>query len=229
MIEGLPCFQMKQRKDIADLHIEGELFSLVIGKNPLAVLPGQVVHAGRVLLGKCQFKERAGGFGGEALFLRHDDPGPDFGFCQRCHSGLHGYLRDWVSRSWYHKAQRYVTSGAIQVSQVPESGWPFPLPAPIRCNLSTNRKRKWRRCVAASIAVGPSAILTGSRTRPSDWGWNGRFGPVEDRRNNHRLITVTWIIWILQIWRLSPSPSPGLTPRAPTPRAPSGMSVCNGW
>jgi len=39
---------------------------------------------------------------------------------------------------------------------------------------------------AASIAVGPSAILTGSQTRPSDWGWNGRFGLVEDRRNNHK-------------------------------------------
>ena len=63
----------------------------------------------------------------------------------------------------------------------------------IGCNLSTNRKRKpkWRRCVAASIAVGPSATLTGSRTRPSDWGWNGRFGPVEDQRNNRRLATVT--------------------------------------
>ena len=44
------------------------------------------------------------------------------------------------------------------------------------------RKPKWRRCVAASIAVGPSATLTGSRTRPSDWGWNRRFGPVEGRR-----------------------------------------------
>src|SRR5208337_4533723 len=67
---------------------------------------------------------------------------------------------------------------------------------PIGCNLSTNRKRKpeWRRCVAALIAVGPSAILTGSRTRPSDWGWNRRFGPVEDRRNNDRLATVTCII-----------------------------------
>ncbi|MFI5460655.1 MAG: transposase [Isosphaerales bacterium] len=45
---------------------------------------------------------------------------------------------------------------------------------PIGCKLSTNRKQKpkWRRCVAASIAVGPSAILTGSRTRPSDLGWN---------------------------------------------------------
>ena len=54
---------------------------------------------------------------------------------------------------------------------------------PIGCNLSTNPKRKPKRprCVAASIAVGPSAILTGSRTRPSDWGWNRRFGPVEGR------------------------------------------------
>ena len=88
-----------------------------------------------------------------------------------------------------------MTSGAIQVSQVPESGRPRPLPPPIGCNLSTNynrkRKPKWRRCVAASIAVGPSAIRTGSRTRPSDWGWNRRFGPVEDRRNNRRLATVT--------------------------------------
>jgi len=64
---------------------------------------------------------------------------------------------------------------------------------PIGCKLSTNRKRKpkWRRCVVACIAVGPSAILTGSRTRPSDWGWNRRFGPMEDRRNNRRLATVT--------------------------------------
>src|SRR5208337_2743641 len=81
-----------------------------------------------------------------------------------------------------------MTLGAIHVSQVPESGWPFPLPPPIGCNLSTNRKRKpkWRRCGAASIAVGPSAIPTGSQTRPSDWGRNGRFGLVEDRRNNHK-------------------------------------------
>ncbi len=64
---------------------------------------------------------------------------------------------------------------------------------PIDCKLSTNRRRKpmWRRCVGASIAVGPSAILTGSRTRPSDWGWNRGFGPVEDQRNNRRLATVT--------------------------------------
>ena len=82
-----------------------------------------------------------------------------------------------------------------------ESAWPPPLPPPIDCNLSTNRKRKpkWRRCVDASIAVDPSAILTGSRTRPSDWGSNARFGPVEDRRNNRRLVTFTCTLFVLQI------------------------------
>ena len=65
--------------------------------------------------------------------------------------------------------------------------------------ISPKRKPKWRRCVAASIAVGPSAILTGSRTRPSDWGSNARFGPVEDRRNNRRLATFTCTLCVLQI------------------------------
>ena len=31
-----------------------------------------------------------------------------------------------------------MTSGAIHVAQVPESGWPCPLPPPLGCNLSTN-------------------------------------------------------------------------------------------
>src|SRR5208283_2031595 len=99
-----------------------------------------------------------------------------------------------------------MTLGAIHVSQVPQSGWPRPLAPPIGCNLSTNRRRKpkWRRCVAASIAVGPSAILTGSRTRPSNWGPNARFGPVEDRRNNRRLATFTCTLCVFQIWWLSP-------------------------
>ncbi len=99
-----------------------------------------------------------------------------------------------------------MTLGAIHVSQVPQRGWPLPLPPPIGCKLSTNRKRKpkWRRCGAASSAVGPSAIPTGSRTRPSDWGSNARFGPVEDRRNNRRLATFTCALFVLQIWWLSP-------------------------
>src|SRR5208337_4018797 len=145
MIEGLPCFQMKQRKEIADLHIEGELFALVIGQNPLAILPGQVVHAGLVAFSKCQFEERAGGFGGEVIFLRHDDPGPDFGFCQRRHSGLHGYLRDWVSRSWYHKAQQYGTSGAIHASEVPERGWPRPLPFAFQGAQRFSASQRWAK------------------------------------------------------------------------------------
>ena len=63
--------------------------------------------------------------------------------------------------------------------------------------------------------VGPSAILTGSRTRPSDWGWNRRFGPVEDRRNNRRLATFTCTLCVLQIWWLSSfSPLPS-GPRRP--------------
>ena len=200
MIEGLPCFQMKQRKDIADLHIEASSFARHSSEPPRGFSgPGRSCGPCRPQL--MSVRRAIGRLGGEVVFLRHDRPGPDFGFCQRRHSGL-GYPRDWVSRLWYHNAQRSGTSGAIHVSQVPESGRPRPLPPPIGCNLSTNRKRKpkWRRCVAASIAVGPSAILTGSRTRPSDWGSNARFGPVEDRRNNRRLATFTCTLCVLQIW-----------------------------
>jgi len=124
-----------------------------------------------------------------------------------------------------------MTSGAIHVAQVPESGWPCPLPPPLGCNLSTNRKRKpkWQRCVAASIAVGPSAILTGSRTRPSDWGSNARLGPVEDRRNNRRLATFTCTLCVLQIWW--PSPFSSMSPFSSTGQltdSPKGFSGCPG-
>jgi len=103
--------------------------------------------------------------------------------------------------------------GAIQVSQVPESGWPLALstmnPSP-RAGASGNETR------VASVRnpkskienpksyVCPSAILTRSRTRPSVWGSNARFGPVEDRRNNRRLATFTCTLCVLQIWWLSP-------------------------
>src|SRR5271165_50859 len=105
-----------------------------------------------------------------------------------------------------------MTSGAIHVAQVPESGWPRPLPPPIGCNLSTNRKRKpkWRRCVAASIAVGPSAILTGSRTRPSDWGFEctvrPRGRPKKQSYSCHVYLysLCSAALCVLQIWWLSP-------------------------
>jgi len=45
----------------------------------------------------------------------------------------------WLTRSPSRSA---VTSGAIHASEVSENGWPLPLPPPIGCNLSTNRKRK---------------------------------------------------------------------------------------
>jgi len=68
--------------------------------------------------------------------------------------------------------------------------------------------------------VGPSAIRTGSRTRPSDWGSNARLGPVEDRRNNRRLATFTCTPCVLQIWWLSPfsssrKPETGTEPAKP--------------
>src|SRR5208337_5500786 len=88
-----------------------------------------------------------------------------------------------------------MTLGAIHVSQVPESGWPLALltrnPSP-RAGASGNETRvasvrnPKSRIENPKSCVGPSAIPTGSRTRPSDWGRNGRFGLVEDRRNNHK-------------------------------------------
>src|SRR5208337_1842326 len=90
-----------------------------------------------------------------------------------------------------------MTLGAIHVSQVPESGRPGPLrslPAQalramrlvfLQSAIQNPKSRIQNHC------VGPSAILTGSRTRPSDWGSNARFGPVENRRNNRRLAALT--------------------------------------
>ena len=66
---------------------------------------------------------------------------------------------------------------------------------PIGCKWSTDRKRKpnWKHCAVASIVVGPSAIRIGLQTWPSDWGWNGRFGRAEGRRNQRKLVDVACI------------------------------------
>ena len=104
-----------------------------------------------------------------------------------------------------------MTLGAIHVSQVPGSGWPGPL----RYALSRAGASAMRLVLLQSAiqnpkienpksCVGPSAILTRSRTRPSDWGSNARFGPVEVRRNNRRPATFTYTPCVLQIWWLSP-------------------------
>jgi len=96
-----------------------------------------------------------------------------------------------VQTSWSKRNRgvgRVCAVWSAKTRRSPSSRRGLCLAPPIGCNLSTSRKRKpkWRRCGAASIAAGPSAIPTGSQTRPSDWGWNGRFGFVEDRRNNHK-------------------------------------------
>jgi len=50
-----------------------------------------------------------------------------------------------------------MTSGALHVAQVPESGWPCPLPPPLGCNLSTYRKRN-RSGGAALLRQSRSAL-----------------------------------------------------------------------
>src|SRR5208337_4670175 len=81
------------------------------------------------------------------------------------------------------------------------------LAPPIGCNLSTSRKRKpkWRRCGAASIAVGPSAIPTGHR--------HGRAigAGMDDSaswKNEETFIRLSKVACIIQIWWLSPLAHP---------------------
>jgi len=71
-----------------------------------------------------------------------------------------------VQTSWSERNRgvgRVCAVGSAKTRRFPSSRRGLCLAPPIGCGLSTNRKRKpkWRRCVAASIAVGPSAILTG--------------------------------------------------------------------
>ncbi len=67
------------------------------------------------------------------------------------------------------------------------STWPLPRPTDwLQIVNQPQTEAEVAALRAASSAVGPSAIPTGSRTRPSDWGWNGRFGLEEGRRNNHK-------------------------------------------
>jgi len=112
------------------------------------------------------------------------------------------------AESWRWSSLRRVERGRPGVSHPLGVAFASPHRLAATCQPAANGSRsEWRRCGAASIAVGPSAIPTGSQTRPSDWGWNGRFGPVEGRRNNRRLATVTGgclLSFPLQIWWLSP-------------------------
>ena len=127
----------------------------------------------------------------------------------------------FVPGSWRHQRGRLLQllgwrdNGAIHVSQVPECGWPRPLRSLPAQALPAMRLVLLQSAIQnpkienPKSCVGPAAILTGSRTRPSDWGWNRRFGPVEDRRNNRRLATATCTLCVVQIWWLSPFPFAG--------------------
>ena len=204
-----------------------------------------------------------------------------------------GHFRSYTDhRTQKDDSSKPVTLAAIHVSQVPQSGWPRPLPMGITHStvsphrsvdatgralpmtvgeihaqaveigrgldalddmgdedeqrqtlnalmkaideepLSPRRLPAMRLVLLQSaiqnreskICVGPSAIRTGSRTRPSDWGSNARFGPVEDRRNNRRLATFTCTFGVLQIWWLSPFTSCHLSPLGGRSR--DGHSSC---
>jgi len=60
-----------------------------------------------------------------------------------------------------------------------------------------------RCCVNRGRPFGDPNWVTDTAKR---LGLEWTIRPREGRRNNHRLVTVTCIIWILQIWWLSPSP-----------------------
>jgi len=67
-----------------------------------------------------------------------------------------------------------------------------------------------RCCVNRGRPFGDPNWVTDTAKR---LGLEWTIRPREGRRNNHRLVTVTCIIWILQIWRLSPPPFSGCTIR----------------
>src|SRR5271157_3290440 len=118
------------------------------------------------------------------------------------------------TEDYFYQVVRYVERNALRVNLVERAeSWrwsslrrveredpafpilsTWPLPSATDWLQIVNQPQTEAEVAALRCCVNrgrPFAILTGSRTRPSDWGWNRRFGPVEDRRNNHRLATVT--------------------------------------
>ena len=111
-----------------------------------------------------------------------------------------------VQTSWSERNRgvgRVCAVGSAKTRRFPSSRRGLCLAPPIGCGLSTNRKRqpKWRRCVAASIAVGPSAILTGHGHGQAIGAGIDDSAPWKTEETVTRLATVTSI---LQIWWLSP-------------------------
>ncbi len=83
------------------------------------------------------------------------------------------------------------------------STWPLPRPADwlqiVNQPQTEAEVAALRCCVNRGRPFGDPNWVTDTDKR---LGLDRRFGPVEDRRNNHRLVTVTCIIYILQIWWL---------------------------
>jgi len=86
------------------------------------------------------------------------------------------------------------------------SAWPLPRPTDwlqlVNQPQTEAEVEALRCCVNRGRPFGDPTWVTDTAKR---LGLEWRFGPVEGRRNNHRLVTVTCVIWILQIWWLSSS------------------------
>jgi hypothetical protein len=82
--------QMNQREYVSHLDVVPEFLAFGVREDPFLVFPGQLVHARLVRLAKPQGEQGAGRFGGEAVLLGLDDPGPDGGFAWGGGDGLHG-------------------------------------------------------------------------------------------------------------------------------------------
>src|SRR5271157_31501 len=106
--------------------------------------------------------------------------------CSSAFSRLTDALKVEIERQTIEQPKR--ASGRSFASVVTRKR-PFIEPCP-NCQPTANGSRGGGVALLRQSRSAPSTILTGSRTRPGDWGWNGRFGPLEDRRNNRRLVTV---------------------------------------
>jgi len=104
----------------------------------------------------------------------------------RLHTG--GRKAKGKSRKWVLKAFRHHGGGHL----LPFFLLPFAFEGVASVRNPKSKIENPKSC------VGPSGILTGSRTRPSDWGSNARFRPVEDRRNNRGLATSTCTLCVLR-------------------------------
>ena len=104
-----------------------------------------------------------------------------------------------MSRSWYHKAQQYGTSGAIHASEVPERGWPRPLPFAFQGAQRFSASQRWAKGILPwhrRSSYEPDAPARGVPQSPR---W--RVGLVCARMRNF-LAGVISGKWVLNAFRL---------------------------